>query len=102
MQIASTRSHLLQDFVAQTKDDSAASDADGDVCMSTAHAEQDTAQCREDIVSLLEAMHSQLKDQLEQGKVPGFDSFADIALAFGLSSIFMNLLEISLEVGQYK
>ena len=63
---------------------------------SQSHAvEQDQLACRADIVSLINAMHSQLKDELGDykflGSIPGFESFADVAMAFNLPSVYKSL-----------
>ena len=96
---------FLQVFKATAEAEAASSDADGDVHMSPAHesqAEQELAGCRQDTVSLLEAMYSQLRDSLDSSVghkgVPGFRSFADVALAFNLPSIYEDLTTADLEV----
>lgn len=63
-------------------------------------AQQELAACREDIVGLIQAMHSELywNGHLEDQTLPGFESFGDVALAFGLPDIYQDLLERRLQV----
>ena len=61
-------------------------------------AEQDEAAVKQDIVSLIQAMHSQLASELDHDNVPGYHSFAEVALAYGLPSIFYSTLDMRLEV----
>ena len=64
----------------------------------SSEAEQDEAAVTQDIVSLIQAMHSQLAQELHRGTVPGYDSFGHVALAYGLPSLYMDLLEMRLKV----
>ena len=43
-------------------------------------------------------MYSQLKYYLDDGSVPGFASFGDIALAFDLPSVYEGIVKDTLQV----
>lgn len=59
-------------------------------------AEQELAACKEDIVSLIQAMYR--GGHSEKQTVPGFESFGDIAVAFKLHSVYEGLLKNRLQV----
>ncbi len=77
-------------------------DPHGDGLMSPSQAaqeKQDLTACREDIVSLIQAMFSHFdRRNLASVKTPGFGTFGDIALAFGLPHIHEGFLKKKLEV----
>ena len=80
-----------------------ASNTGGNLAMSPAEpsqAEQELVACKEDIVSLIQAMYKQLKEELYQDTVPGYESFGDIALAFELPCVCEDLLKDKLEVSK--
>ena len=88
-------------LTVQTSVAAPAPDTDSGVAMLAAEpsqAEQELAACKQDIVSLIQAMYKQLKQKLHQETVPGYESFGDIALAFELPSLYEALLKDSLEV----
>ena len=63
-------------------------------------AKQELAACKEDIVSLIQAMFHEpwWLEELDQQTIPGFESFGDVALAFELPSLYEALLENRLKV----
>lgn len=63
-------------------------------------AEQELAACREDIVSLIQAMHHEnyWSCCMEKQSIAGFERFGDVALAFELPSIYQDVLEKRLKV----
>ncbi len=64
-----------------------------------AEEKQDLTACREDIVSLMQAMFSRFEGRdLASVNMPGFGTFGDIALAFGLPHIYEGFLQKMLEV----
>lgn len=59
----------------------------------------DLTACKEDIVSLIQAMFSRFNGRnLASVDMPGFGTFGDIALAFGLPHIYEGFLKKQMEV----
>ena len=79
--------------------------SDGDGLMSPsqpAQQKQHLTASREDIVSLNQAMLSRFGGRdLASVNMPGFGTFGDIALAFGLPHIYEGFLQKKLEVNPY-
>lgn len=80
----------------------AKADSDGDGSMSPSQPiqeEQDLIACRQDIVSLIPAIFSRFEGKdLASFDTPGFGTFGDIALAFGLPHIYVGFLKKKLKV----
>ena len=90
---------------AQTDAADLAPEAAGDVCMSPASSnqeEQALEACREDVVSLIQTMYSQFKDELcddeVSNSVPEYEDLGLVAMAFGLPGVYQSLLQDSLQV----
>ena len=88
---------------AQTTSSLQAPKISGDVAMlhvEASQAEQKLAACKGDIVSLIQAMYSQLICKLhkDQTLLPEYESFGDIALAFELPSVYEGRLRCKLQV----
>ncbi|DBA68337.1 TPA: hypothetical protein ACH3X2_013648 [Trebouxia sp. C0005] len=79
----------------------AKADSDGDGSMSPSQPiqeEQDLIACRQDIVSLIPAIFSRFEGKdLASFDTPGFGTFGDIALAFGLPHIYVGFLKKKLK-----
>ena len=105
----------LSDMVAAYKDLEAQSDSavpNTDIPLdAAAQADQLTIKqqkltsCREDIQGLVQAMYDQYGSELDPEQdpessyhVPGYNSFAEAALAFGLPEVVVGLLKIRLRV----
>ena len=67
------------------------------------HQQQTLAGCREDIASLIQAMYKQfdaneLNSEDNGWGLLGYKTFADLALAFGLSWVYEGILKAELKV----
>lgn len=89
-------------LTAHTDPLSAKADSGGDEIVSltrSAQEKQDLTACREDIVSIIQAMFSHLQGKdLVSVVTPGYGTFGDIALPYGLAHIHKGFLEKRMQV----
>lgn len=84
-------------MISHTEHTAPASDANGIKSLHpSTQAEQDLTACKADIVSMVHAIHSQWKSELDSYR--RFESFAGIARDFGVTSIYEEIFKSNLKV----